>query len=133
MSAVSETTSFFGRWWGNQHGRQFAITAIASGASGVLLVLSAYQLMFLQDHPDWQQFTGAAIVSTVLTLIVFLVAFPEFLRFKGHVATLDELMEIQSTSELRRRKADGALAAEALGAGHLERWNAFLDSKGLRR
>jgi hypothetical protein len=34
---------------------------------------------------------------------------------------------------LRRRKADGVLAAEALGAGHLEQWNAFLESKGLRR
>jgi MFS family permease len=130
---VSETTSFLARWWANQHGRQFAITAIASGASGVMLVICAYQLMFLQDHPDWQGYTGAAIVGAVLTLILFLVAFPEFLRFKGHVVTLEELMEIQSTAELRRRKAEGATAAEALGAGHLEQWNAFLESKGLRR
>jgi hypothetical protein len=133
VSIVSETTSFFGRWWAKQHGRQYAITAIASGASGILLVLCAYQLMFLQDHPEWQEFTGAAITGAVLTLILFLVAFPEFLRFKGHVATLEELKAIQSTSELRRRKADGVLAAEALGAGHLEQWNAFLESKGLRR
>jgi len=89
--------------------------------------------MFLQDHPDWQAYTGAAIVGAVLTLVLFLVAFPEFLRFKGHVVTLEELMEIQSTAELRRRKAEGATAAEALGAGHLEQWNAFLESKGLRR
>ncbi|MBR69302.1 MAG: hypothetical protein CMA86_07355 [Euryarchaeota archaeon] len=130
---MSEEGSFLGRWWARQHGRQFAITAITAGSSGLLLVLCAFQLLFLQDHAEWNDFTGAAIVGAVVTLMVFLVSFPEYLRFKGHVATLEEIKEIQSTSELRRRKADGVEAAEALGAGHLEQWNAFLDSKGLRR
>lgn len=130
---VSEGGSFFGRWWAKQHGRQYAITAVASGASGVLLLACVYQLAFLSDHPDWQEHTGMAITGTVITLVLFLVSFPEFLRFKGHVATLEEIKAIQSTSELRRRKADGILAAEALGAGHLEQWNAFLESRGLRR
>lgn len=130
---MSEEGSFLGRWWARQHGRQFAITAITAGSSGLLLVLCAFQLLFLQDHAEWNDFTGAAIVGAVVTLMVFLVSFPEYLRFKGHVATLEEIKEIQSTSELRRRKADGVEAAEALGAGHLEQWNAFLDRKGLRR
>jgi len=99
----------------------------------VLLLVSAYQLMFLQDHVDWGSFTGGAIVMLVVSLVVFLVAFPEFLRFRGHVVTLDELMAIQSTSELRRRMAEGVASAEALGAGHEARWKAFLDSRGLRR
>ncbi|MBL6733357.1 MAG: hypothetical protein ISP84_02290 [Candidatus Poseidonia sp.] len=130
---MTESTSFLGRWWAKQHGRQYAITAVTSGASGLLLVACAYQLLFLQDHAEWNDFTGIAITGAVVSLILFLVAFPEFLRFKGHVAMLEEVMAIQSTSELRRRKADGVLAAEALGAGHLEHWNAFLESKGLRR
>jgi membrane protein YdbS with pleckstrin-like domain len=130
---MTESTSFLGRWWAKQHGRQYAITAVTSGASGLLLVACAYQLLFLQDHAEWNDFTGMAITGAVVSLILFLVAFPEFLRFKGHVAMLEEVMAIQSTSELRRRKADGVLAAEALGAGHLEHWNAFLESKGLRR
>ena len=130
---MTESTSFLGRWWAKQHGRQYAITAVTSGASGLLLVACAYQLLFLQDHAEWNDFTGMAITGAVISLILFLVAFPEFLRFKGHVAMLEEVMAIQSTSELRRRKADGVLAAEALGAGHLEHWNAFLESKGLRR
>ena len=46
---------------------------------------------------------------------------------------LEEIMEIQSTAELRRRKAEGVEAAEALGAGHLEQWNAFLDKRGVKR
>jgi len=130
---MTESTSFLARWWAKQHGRQYAITAVTSGASGLLLVACAYQLLFLQDHAEWNDFTGMAITGAVVSLILFLVAFPEFLRFKGHVAMLEEVMAIQSTSELRRRKADGVLAAEALGAGHLEHWNAFLESKGLRR
>ena len=130
---MSDGTSFLGRWWEKQHGRQYAITAITAGSSGLLVVLCAVQLAFLGDHPDWGEFTGMAITGVTVSLLLFLVSFPEFLRFKGHVATLEEIKEIQSTSELRRRKADGVLAAEALGAGHLEQWNALLESKGLRR
>ena len=130
---MSEEAGFFGRLWANQHGKQFGISATAAGASGILLVACMYQILFLQDHADWNEFTGGAIVGAVLSLIVFLVAFPEFLRFRGYVALLEELKEIQSTAELRRRKAEGVEAAEALGAGHLEQWNAFLDKRGVKR
>ncbi len=130
---VSEAGSFFSRWWAKQHGRQYAITAITSGSSGLLLVASVFHLLVLADHPDWGEYTGLSITGALVFLLTFLVAFPEFLRFRGHIATLEEIKEIQSTSELRRRKADGILAAEALGAGHLEQWNAFLESRGIRR
>ena len=49
------------------------------------------------------------------------------------MTTLAELHALESTSELRRRKAEGNQAAEALGAGHEASWTAFLESKGLRR
>ena len=130
---MSEEAGFFGRLWAKQHGKQFGISATAAGASGILLVACMYQILFLQDHADWNEFTGGAIVGAVLSLIVFLVAFPEFLRFRGYVALLEEIKEIQSTAELRRRKAEGVEAAEALGAGHLEQWNAFLDKRGVKR
>jgi len=130
---MSEEAGFFGRLWAKQHGKQFGISATAAGASGILLVVCMYQILFLQDHAEWNDFTGGAIVGAVVSLIVFLVAFPEFLRFRGYVALLEEIKEIQSTAELRRRKAEGVEAAEALGAGHLEQWNAFLDKRGVKR
>ena len=99
----------------------------------MFLVACMVQLLFLQDHAEWNDYTGGAIIGAVVSLIVFLVAFPEFLRFRGYVTLLEELKEIQSTSELRRRKAEGVEAAEALGAGHLEEWNAFLDKRGVKR
>lgn len=130
---MSEEAGFFGRRWAKLHGKQFGISATAAGASGTLLVACMYQILFLQDHAEWNDFTGGAIIGAVVSLIVLLVAFPEFLRFRGYVALLEELKEIQSTAELRRRKAEGVEAAEALGAGHLEEWNAFLDKRGVKR
>jgi hypothetical protein len=130
---MSEQATFLGRLWAKQHGKQYGISAVAAGASGALLVVCFYQILVLQDHPDWNDFTGGAIIGAVVSLIVFLVAFPEFLRFRGYVNLLEEIKEIQSTSELRRRKAEGVEAAEALGAGHLYQWNAFLESRGVKR
>ena len=130
---MSEEGTFFGRLWAKQHGNQFGISAVAAGSSGVVLVACMYQLLFLQDHAEWNDYTGGAIIGAVVSLIVFLVSFPEFLRFRGYVNVLEEIMDVQSTPEIRRRKAEGDEAAEALGAGHLENWNAFLDSKGVKR
>ncbi|MEC7088950.1 MAG: hypothetical protein VXW82_00545 [Candidatus Thermoplasmatota archaeon] len=130
---MSEEGTFFGRLWAKQHGNQFGISAVAAGSSGVVLVACMYQLLFLQDHAEWNDYTGGAIIGAVVSLIVFLVSFPEFLRFRGYVNVLEEIMDVQSTPEIRRRKAEGDEAAEALGAGHLEHWNAFLDSKGVKR
>ena len=106
---------------------------MTAGSSGALLLLFGIQLLFLQDNPTWGDTTGLALVGAVLALFVLLFSFPEFLRFRGHVLTIEETMAIQSTAELRRSKADATASAEALGAGHLERWNAFLQERGLRR
>ena len=131
--SMSEEGTFFGRLWAKQHGKQFGISAVVAGASATFLVICMYQILFLQDHAEWNEFTGGAIIGAVASLIIFLISFPEYLRFKGYVAELEELKGIQSTAELRRRKADGDEAAEALGAGHLEQWKAFLDSRGVKR
>ena len=130
---MSEKKSFLSRTWEAQHGKQYGITAIVSGASGILLGICVYQLLFLQDHTDWSQHTGLALTLGFVSTIVVLVAFPEFLRFRGHIVTLEEIMEIQSTAELRRQKTEGDNSAQILGAGYLDQWNEFLDSRGLRR
>ena len=82
---MTDQGSFLGRIWAKQYGKQFAITAIASGSSAVVLVACMYQILFLQDHAEWNDFTGGAIIGAVVSLIIVLVSFPEFLRFKGHV------------------------------------------------
>ena len=122
---MSEEAGFFGRLWAKQHGKQFGISATAAGASGILLVACMVQLLFLQDHAEWNDYTGGAIIGAVISLIVFLVAFPEFLAIPWlcHLAGRDQGDPIHA--ELRRRKAEGVEAAEALGAGHLEAMERF--------
>ena len=46
-------------WWEKQHGRQLGIAATAAGALGILLLVSLYQLLFLQNHVDWGDFHWA--------------------------------------------------------------------------
>ncbi|MBT3419895.1 MAG: hypothetical protein HN794_06275 [Euryarchaeota archaeon] len=124
---------FISNIWERQHGRQLMLSATAFGASLILLLVSAYQLLFLQENTDWQDFTGAAIGMAVVSSILLLIIAPEFLTLKGYVSTLDELKEIDSLSELKRRRSEGDEAAKVLGAGHEESWSKFLQEKGLKK
>lgn len=119
--------------WQKQHGRQLMLSATAFGASIILLLVSGYQLLFLQNNSDWQEFTGAAIGMAVISSILLLIITPEFLNLKGYQSTLEELKEVESLSELKRRRSEGDEAAKVLGSGHAESWNEFLQVKGLKK
>ena len=122
------------KWWARQHGRQLGYAAAASGAMGILFLLSAAQILFLQGSTSpYDEFTGLSIGLGVFSAIMLLIILPEFMTLRGHALLLEELRSIVSTSELRRRKAEGDESADALGAGHDVSWTAFLESKGLRR
>lgn len=124
---------FISSAWERQHGRQLMLSATAFGATLILLLVSGYQLLFLQDNSDWQDYTGAAIGMGVVSSILLLIITPEFLTLKGYVSILDELKDIDSLSELKRRRSEGDEAAKVLGSGHAESWNEFLQSKGLKK
>lgn len=124
---------FFGDLWAKQHGRQLLLSATAFGASAILLMASVYQLMFLQSDAEWGDFTGAAIGMIVVSSTILIIATPEFLNLRGYVNLLAELKEIESTSELKRRKSEGDEAAKILGAGHAVAWENFLVEKGLKK
>lgn len=124
---------FFGNLWAKQHGRQLLLSATAFGASAILLMASVYQLMFLQSDAEWGDFTGAAIGMIVVSSTILIIATPEFLNLRGYVNLLAELKEIESTSELKRRKSEGDEAAKILGAGHAVAWEDFLVEKGLKK
>ena len=130
---MTEKIGFFQSLWEKQHGRQYQISAVVSGASTLLFVLSGYQLLFLQNHVDWGDMTGVAIATLVVSGIVMMLSIPTFFVFKGYVATLNEVMEIEGRPELKRRFADADLAAKELGAGFLERWQTFAQENKLYR
>ena len=106
----------FSRWWAAQHGRQYSILATLFGAFLILFLTGLFQLLFLQESEDWGEYTGLAIGILVAAATGLIFVTPEFLVFKGHVATLDELYEIQSTAELKRLRSEGDRSAAALGA-----------------
>ena len=124
---------FFGDLWAKQHGKQLMLSATGFGASAILLMVSGYQLLFLQSDAEWGEFTGAAIGMLVFSSLLLIVITPEFLNLRGYVNLLDELKQIESTSELKRRKSEGDEAAKILGAGHAEAWEDFLVEKGLKK
>ena len=123
----------FSKWWAAQHGRQLGYAAAASGGIGILLLSSLTQILFLQNSDTWGEFTGGAIGLGVVSAVALLVVLPEFFALRGHALLLEELKELDSTSEIRRRKSEGNESATVLGAGHESSWTAFLESKGLRR
>tara|TARA_B100001996_G_C18446146_1_gene510346 strand:- start:168 stop:554 length:387 start_codon:yes stop_codon:yes gene_type:complete len=124
---------FFGDLWAKQHGKQLMLSATGFGASAILLIVSGYQLLFLQSDAEWGEFTGAAIGMLVLSSLLLIVITPEFLNLRGYVNLLDELKQIDSISELKRRKSEGDEAAKILGAGHAAAWEDFLVEKGLKK
>ena len=124
---------FFGDLWAKQHGKQLMLSATGFGASAILLIVSGYQLLFLQSDAEWGEFTGAAIGMLVFSSLLLIVITPEFLNLRGYVNLLDELKQIESTSELKRRKSEGDEAAKILGAGHAAAWEDFLVEKGLKK
>lgn len=126
-------TGLISKWWAGQHGKQLGYAATASGATGLLFLMAITQLLFLQSDPSWKDYTGHAIGLAAISSALFLIILPEFLTLRGHALLLEELKELDSTSEIRRRKAEGNESADALGAGHAASWTAFLESKGLRR
>jgi len=123
----------FTKWWVGQHGKHLSITTTVCFSSIIIMLLCLYQILTLQDHPDWGQHTGLAIVLGVLSFMFMIVSGPEMLVLRGHVNTLEEIKQIDSISELRRQKSDGNFSASVLGAGHDVAWGEFLQSKGLRR
>jgi len=120
-------------WWENQHGNQLRISGTATFAFSLLTVLSALQLMFLQDSPDFQEYTGASIVLIVIGGIGLAISAPAFINLNARAKTLEAIMNTKSTSEVRKQRGNGDEAARILGGGHQQAWNSFLQEKGLKK
>ena len=120
-------------WWNNQHGNQLRISGTATFASSLLTVMSAAQLMFLQDNEEFQQYTPTSIVLIVIGIIGLAISAPAFINLNARAKSLHAIMATNSTSELRKMKADGDEAARILGGGHQEAWGSFLQEKGLKK
>ena len=69
----------------------------------------------------------------VLSSLILIVATPEFLNLRGYVNLLDELKQIDSTSETKRRKSEGDEAAKSWVPVMPLQQEDFLVDKGLKK
>ena len=120
-------------WWNNQHGNQLKIAGTGTFASSLLTVMSATQLMFLQDNESFREYTGTSIVLIVIGFIGLAISAPAFLNLNARAKSLNAIMTTKSMSELRKLKGDGDEAARILGGGHQEAWILYLQEKGLKK
>ena len=120
-------------WWNNQHGNQLRISGTGTFASSLLTVMSATQLMFLQDNESFREYTGTSIVLIVIGFIGLAISAPTFLNLNARAKSLNAIMTTKSMSELRKLKGDGDEAARILGGGHQEAWILYLQEKGLKK
>ena len=102
-------------WWENQHGNQLRISGTGTFAFTLITVMSAMQLMFLQDNASYAEYTGAAIVFIVIGIIGLAVTAPAFINLNARAKSLGAIMSLKSTSELRKQRANGDEAARILG------------------
>jgi hypothetical protein len=120
-------------WWENQHGNQLRISGTGTFAFTLITVMSAMQLMFLQDNASYEEYTGAAIVFIVIGIIGLAVTAPAFINLNARAKSLGAIMSLKSTSELRKQRANGDEAARILGGRYEEAWVSFLQEKGLKK
>ena len=120
-------------WWQNLHGKQLRMAATGTFASTLLTLISALQLMILQDISGYEKYTSTAIVLIVIGITGLAICAPPFANLKSHANTIRDIMELTSASELSKMRPDGDDAAEILGGGHAEVWNSFLIEKGLKK
>ena len=97
-----------------------------------MFVYSVLHLAFLQDIEGWGDFTAISIVMVVISGLGLFIVAPEFLHLKGKANLINELMNLTSTAELRRRQAEGDDAARDLGGMFVDKWSNFLQEKGLK-
>ena len=71
--------------------------------------------MFLQDSPDFQEYTGASIVLIVIGGIGLAISAPAFINLNARAKTLEAIMNTKSTSEVRKQRGNGDEAARILG------------------
>ena len=118
--------------WNSWYGKHLQITATVTFAFGLMFIYSVIHLAFLQDIEGWGDFTAVSIVMVVISGLGLFIVAPEFLHLKGKANLINELMNLTSAAELRRRQAEGDDAARDLGGMFVDKWGNFLQEKGLK-
>lgn len=123
----------FKRWWQGKRDKHLQIlSAIFLGAIAMILS-SLVQLILLRQDAAWADYTTMAWILLALASLIAIWVGPEFVHYIGQYNLLNEVLELDSRSEVSRRRQEAEAAAKILGSQHTARLDEHLAQLGIKR
>lgn len=123
----------FKRWWQGKRNKHLQIlSAIFLGAIAMILS-SLVQLILLRQDAAWADYTTMAWILLALSSLIAIWVGPEFVHYIGQYNLLNEVLELDSRSEVSRRRQEAEAAAKILGSQHTARLDEHLVQLGIKR
>lgn len=123
----------FNRWWQGKRDKHLQIlSAIFLGAIAMILS-SLVQLILLRQDAAWADYTTMAWILLALASLIAIWVGPEFVHYIGQYNLLNEVLELDSRSEVSRRRQEAEAAAKILGSQHTARLDEHLVQLGIKR
>lgn len=121
------------RWWRQKRDKHLQIlSAVFLGAIAMILS-SLVQLILLRQDAAWADYTTLAWILLALSSLIAVWVGPEFVHYIGQYNLLNEVLELDSRSEVSRRRQEAEAAAKILGKQHIARLDEHLVELGIKR
>ena len=98
-----------------------------------MIISSLVQLVLLRQDAAWVDYTTLAWTLLALSSLIAIWVGPEFVHYIGQYNLLNEVLELDSHSEVSRRRQEAEAAAKILGSQHIARLDEHLVELGLKR
>ena len=112
-----------GRWWESKRDQHFAILQVTTLLSLAMIIWSVIFFAFMggataeggESLRDWTW------IGLVIAMVIGIWAGPEYLHYGQNLTILNEVLELDSRSEVMRRRKEAEEAAKLLGKPHQAR------------
>jgi len=98
-----------------------------------MILSSLVQLILLRQDAAWADYTTLAWILLALSSLIAIWVGPEFVHYIGQYNLLNEVLELDSRSEVSRRRQEAEAAAKILGKQHIARLDEHLVELGIKR
>lgn len=98
-----------------------------------MILSSLVQLILLRQDAAWADYTTMAWILLALASLIAIWVGPEFVHYIGQYNLLNEVLELDSRSEVSRRRQEAEAAAKILGSQHTARLDEHLVQLGIKR
>tara|TARA_B110000438_G_C15463235_1_gene499822 strand:- start:57 stop:512 length:456 start_codon:yes stop_codon:yes gene_type:complete len=123
----------FKRWWQGKRDKHLQILSAIFLGSIAMILSSLVQLVLLRQDAAWADYTTLAWTLLALSSLIAIWVGPEFVHYIGQYNLLNEVLELDSHSEVSRRRQEAEAAAKILGSQHIAKLDEHLVELGLKR